>query len=221
MLDARNFSDLSDDKNNARAAAMTVDSENKEEVEMDPYWTKIKIDELQGIGNPMEILLSDTESTPDLKDVATFSNEELIELAKLITLPPELLTEDTDSMPDLESVLDSEESLIFVFTPANTMCTQGLEKDSSEGDIAVFDDEESTELVINNEEEVLTSFDAAMLANVDGSVKGMQTELYDSRASRHMSPYQDHFEKYVAIAPKSITAADKRYFQAIGKGDLQ
>ena len=120
---------------------------------------------------------------PDLKDVATFSNKELIELAKLITLPPELLTEDMDSMPDLESVLDSEESLIFMFTPANTMCTQGSEKDSSEGDIAVFDDKESTELVINNEEEALTSFDAAMLVNVDGSVKGMQTELYDSGAS--------------------------------------
>ena len=49
MLDAQNFSDLSNDENNAGAAAMTVDSENKEEVEMDPYWTKIKVDELQGI----------------------------------------------------------------------------------------------------------------------------------------------------------------------------
>ena len=52
MLDARNFSDSSDDENNAGAAAMTVDSENEEEIEMDPYWTKIKVDELQGIGNP-------------------------------------------------------------------------------------------------------------------------------------------------------------------------
>ena len=92
------------------------------------------------------------------------------------------------------------------------MYTQGLEKDSSEGDIAVFDDEESTELVIDNEEEALTSFDTTMLVNVDGSVEGMQTELYDSGASRHMSPYQDHFENYVAITLKLITAADKRYF---------
>lgn len=29
------------------------------------------------------------------------------------------------------------------------------------------------------------------------------------------------FENYVSIAPKSITATDKHYFQAIGKGDLQ
>ena len=35
-----------------------------------------------------------------------------------------------------------------------------------------------------------------------------------------MSPYCDHFEDYVPIAPKSITAADKQYFQAIGKGNL-
>ena len=36
-----------------------------------------------------------------------------------------------------------------------------------------------------------------------------------------MLPYHDHFENYMPIAPKSITTADKRYFQAIGKGDLQ
>ena len=28
-------------------------------------------------------------------------------------------------------------------------------------------------------------------------------------------------ENYVPIAPESITAADKQYFQAIGKGDLR
>jgi hypothetical protein len=43
MLNAQNFSDSADDKNNAGAAAMTIDSEN-EEVEVDPYWTKIKVD---------------------------------------------------------------------------------------------------------------------------------------------------------------------------------
>ena len=61
-----------------------------------------------------------------------------------------------------------------------------------------------------------------MLVNVEGSVKGMQTELYNSGALCHMlSLYQDHFENYVSIAPKLITAVDKCYFQAIGKGDLQ
>ena len=64
------------------------------------------------------------------------------------------------------------------------------------------------------------TFDAAMLGNVEGDTEGMQTELYDSGASCHMSSYRDHFENYVTIALKSITAADKWHFQAIGKGDL-
>ena len=76
-------------------------------------------------------------------------------------------------------------------------------------------------VLFNDEgEDGWTTFDAAMLGNVEGDAEGMQTELYDSGASRHMSPYRDHFENYVTITPKSITAADKRHFQAIGKGDL-
>lgn len=55
----------------------------------------------------------------------------------------------------------------------------------------------------------------------DGKVEGQQMELYDSGASCHMSPYRDHFENYVKIIPKPIVAADKRCFQAIGKGDLR
>ena len=35
-----------------------------------------------------------------------------------------------------------------------------------------------------------------------------------------MSLYCNHFENYGPIAPKPITAVDKHYFQAIGKGDL-
>ena len=66
----------------------------------------------------------------------------------------------------------------------------------------------------------LTMFDAAMLVNIEGNVKGIQMELYNSGVLQHMSPYCDHFENYVPIAPKPITAADKCYFQAIGKGDL-
>ena len=77
------------------------------------------------------------------------------------------------------------------------------------------------EILVKDEgEDGFTTFDAAMLVNVKGSVEGIQTELYDSGASRHMSPYRDHFEGYTPIVLKSITAADKHYFQAIGKGNL-
>ena len=200
---------------------MAIESESDNEVEIDPYWTRIKIDELQGVGNPMEVLLSDTDSMPDLESVTTFSNEEITQMAQLATFTMELLLDDTDSMPDLESVPGSEESVIFILTPANTLCTVSSEKGSLEESMATFGDEEMIELAVDIGEDALTTFDAAMLVNVEGNVEGMQTELYDSGASRHMSPYRDHFENYTPIAPKSITAADKRYFQAIGKGDLR
>jgi hypothetical protein len=47
------------------------------------------------------------------------------------------------------------------------------------------------------------------------------TELYDSGASRHMSPFQDHFVSYHAISPRMIVAADKQTFYAVGTGDLK
>ena len=123
----------------------------------------------------------------------------------------ELLLEDNDSIPDLESMSESEELVIFVLTPEILMSTTGSEKGSPEGSITLFTDEEMTELEI----------DAAMLINIDGFNEGTQTELYDSGALHHMLPYHDHFENYMPIAPKLITATDKRYFQAIKKGDLQ
>ena len=45
------------------------------------------------------------------------------------------------------------------------------------------------ELVVDEGEDGCTTVDAAMLINVGGSAEGVQTELYDSGASRHMSPY--------------------------------
>ena len=181
MLNPRNFTDSSDDDENTGAAAVIIQSESEDEVEINPYWSKIKVDELQGVGNSMEVLFSDT-----------------------------------DSMPGLESVSDSEDSVVFKLTPPNSADPENKERNAT-----LFSDKEMLDLIEDMGDDGLTSFDAAMLVNVEGNVEGIQTELYDSGASCHMSPYRDHFENYVPIAPKSITAADKRYFQAIGKGDLQ
>jgi transposase InsO family protein len=49
----------------------------------------------------------------------------------------------------------------------------------------------------------------------------VETELYDSGASRHMSPFRHRFKNYRSIPPHAITAANKRTFYAIGTGDLQ
>jgi hypothetical protein len=49
----------------------------------------------------------------------------------------------------------------------------------------------------------------------------VETELYDSGASQHMSPARDKFISYRPIEPRAIRAADKCVFYAIGAGDLQ
>jgi hypothetical protein len=49
----------------------------------------------------------------------------------------------------------------------------------------------------------------------------MQGELYNSRASRHMSLFGKQFTNYKTIPPCPITTADKRIFYAVGMGDLR
>ena len=50
---------------------------------------------------------------------------------------------------------------------------------------------------------------------------GTMTELFDSGASRHMSPFRNCFMNYKEIEPRPIQAADKRIFHAVGLGDLK
>ena len=49
----------------------------------------------------------------------------------------------------------------------------------------------------------------------------VKTELYDSGALRHMSPFIHCFSNYHSIPPHLIVAANKRTFYAIGTGDLR
>ena len=90
MLNAWNLTDFSNDDDNTGAAAI-IESESENEVEIDPYSSKIKTDELQEIGKPMEVLFSDTDSIPNLESVVTLSNEETGEPGKLTTFLMELL----------------------------------------------------------------------------------------------------------------------------------
>ena len=138
--------DSSDDNNNATgAAAMTVESEEESKMEVNPYWTKINVNELQGLGSPTTVLFSDT-----------------------------------DSMPDLVTMTDSEDSIVFVFSRSGTSCTNDSK---NERNLASFSDKEMIILDEDNGEEELTTFDAAMLVNIEGNVKEIQTKLYDSSMS--------------------------------------
>ena len=54
-----------------------------------------------------------------------------------------------------------------------------------------------------------------------GTVIGNDLDLYDSGASKRMSSRLQEFITYTPIKPKPIRAADKRTFDAVGKGDLR
>ena len=158
---------------------------------VNPYWSKIKTDKLQEIGKPVKIWFSDMDSIPDLGSSEITSNEKTGESGKLTTFSIKILLNETDSMPDLESVQESEvssESVIFVFASANLLCTENSEIGNIEEIMELFN-EETIELVIDEGEDALTSFNAAMLVNIEENVEGMQTELYNSGASHHMLPY--------------------------------
>jgi hypothetical protein len=45
-------------------------------------------------------------------------------------------------------------------------------------------------------------------------------EMFDSGASRHMSPFRTSFVTYQSIEARPITAANKNVFHAIGIGDF-
>ena len=76
------------------------------------------------------------------------------------------------------------------------------------------------DIIIDNggETEILT-FMMAMLVNIKAS-SNHETELYDSGASHHMSPYCNKFLNFVSIKPKTIRAADSQEFEATGLGDM-
>ena len=111
-LDKRSFTDSSDDEQGA--VAMQILSESDSEIEIDPYWSKVKIDELQGLGNPMKTVFSD------------------------------------DPMSDLESASESGDSVVFVLTPLNSLCSTDSEKGSLEEGSLMPDDEEMTILLSSN-----------------------------------------------------------------------
>jgi transposase InsO family protein len=64
-----------------------------------------------------------------------------------------------------------------------------------------------------------TTFSADELAG-SAETRNAEVDLYDSGASRHMSGFRHKFIDLVTIEPVPITAADKRTFEAIGKGKL-
>ena len=75
LFDFQDPSDSSDDDDKG-ATTMQVSLESDHKIEINPYWSKIKIDELQGLGTPVETLSFDTDSDsmPDLVAMSGLDN---------------------------------------------------------------------------------------------------------------------------------------------------
>ena len=90
--------------------------------------------------------------------------------------------------------------------------------DSEDGNFSrEFLDGEGDRLVEDlGDDAFMRTFTCTMLANTER----VETKLYDSGASHHMTTYCDQLENFVSIMTKSIAATDKCHFQATGKGNL-
>ena len=85
-------------------------------------------------------------------------------------------------------------------------------------------DEESWSFVdedCSTDEDIIEALTEDSEDEVASASSDIEAELYDSGASRHISPFRHRFLTYRPINPRPITAADKRIFYAIGSGDLQ
>ena len=162
------------------------------------------------------------DDMPGLQEVSDSSDDE-------DNAPGIMIDSDSDSSDDLygETVdyLVRQGLLAVVEGEGDEMPDQ-LEVSDSSDDLEILEGSEvecgePMVLVEDNGESAYTTYDYAMLVNSAAVSNKIETELYDSGASRHMSPHRSQFENYISIVPKSITAADKRCFQAIGKGDLR
>jgi hypothetical protein len=132
-----------------------------------------------------------------------------------------------DRLMDLESVSDSEideKNLLESFGEEYIIpSTYPFPLNNSNACSKVFDDFDSPsqefEYVSIKEKAYVMTYKASMLQETPG-VLPMDVSLYDSGASHHMSGFCHYFVNFVKIPPKLITAADRRSFSAIGKGDI-
>jgi len=60
----------------------------------------------------------------------------------------------------------------------------------------------------------------AHVASTSAHANHVTSELYDSGATRHMTPYKEALANYTIITPKPIDVVNKHTFHAIRQGDL-
>jgi hypothetical protein len=91
------------------------------------------------------------------------------------------------------------------------------ENDSDDGcELAVTSDDSNDDDASANDQDVDDHLPAVVMEATDETC-----ELYDSGASRHMSPHRKSFVTYRPISARPILSANNEVFHAIGMGDLQ
>jgi hypothetical protein len=160
------------------------------------------------------------DSLPDLQPVSDSDDSKMEE-----NLPDNL--DDMDSLPDLESVSDSEideKDLLENFGEEYIIpSTYPFPLNNPKACSKVFDDLDSPskefEYFSMKEEAYVMTYEASMLRGTPGPLS-IDVDLYDLGVSRHMSGFRHRFVNFVKIPPKPITAADRRSFSAVKKGDI-
>ena len=135
------------------------------------------------------------------------------------------LEELDDSLEELDDMCEKQ---LTVSSSSDEDYSTGYSKNQSSTFASIWDseDDDSDETsppfspALNNSAEY-TSIDVSAVALTESVRPGRILELYDSGATQHMTPYRHLLSNYTAISPKSINAANKHTFQAIGCGDLK
>ncbi|THH02199.1 hypothetical protein EW026_g594 [Hermanssonia centrifuga] len=109
----------------------------------------------------------------------------------------------TTSIPSLQTVSDSTKDC-----------------DSSWPDVSSIPDSKEGSIENGKEAAYTLTFEGAFLAKENALGQELETELYDSGVTQHMSPYRHHFIDFEAIPPKPISAANNCTFHIMGKGNI-
>jgi len=119
----------------------------------------------------------------------------------------------SDDLPSLKTVSNSTDDI------------QSQLDNELLADISEDDDEDSVIFIYNpmpvdDGEAPVTSFAGAILEGTQAT-HNAESELYDSGASHHMTPFGHRLINFTHITSHPITVTDKQIFHAIGKGDMQ
>ena len=120
-------------------------------------------------------------------------------------------SDEGSEMPDLVSVSDSSEG------SSDSESDDSVDEIGGWFDVPIEMVDETVDCGIKPE---TRTYSTAMLASIASASPNREIELYDSGASRHMSPYCQNFINFVRIKGQTITAANGQEFMATRLGDM-